>query len=264
MDQASKSPEPRDRAVSAEPCSTRPNPFDDGDSSRKRRRTSLSGSRSLSVDTVQSHSEVPTGSSTHTDPLAQPNATMTMDTDPSTPQTPEPAQSTDPDCPAEPASSRVTINLRNANPSSPSSPTPQNPDDPKLVDGPGDPDDGVKLSVENPEFEMKSPEVPNGKPAAVSPVPPSPAALSDSGSPDVEVVDVPEDDEDVTIGDGEPEVSIISGVRRMIHDPTLEFPYNDGEPLMETVTRLVHYITNRMLPHSQRLADLYQCFARGC
>lgn len=175
---------------------------------------------------------------------------MTMDTDPSTPQTPEPAQPTDPACPAEPAepaSSRVTINLRNANPSSPASPTPQNPGESKLADGLDGSDDQVKLSVENTECEMKSPEVPNGDHAAASLVPASPAGLSESGSPDIEVVDVPDDDEDVTIGDGEPEVSIISEVTRAMQDPTLEFPYNDGEPLMETVTRLVQYLSNRKL-----------------
>lgn len=250
MDQAPGTTELRDRAVSAEPCSTRPNPFDDGDSSRKRRRTSLSGSRSLSAETVQSPSEDPTGSSAHTDPLPHPHATMTMDTDPSTPQTPEQTQSDDSTCPAEPASSRVTINLRNANPSSPASPTPQDPADASLVDGLNGADDDVKLSVENSDCEMKSPSVPNGHQAPTSPMPtsstPDPSA---SGSPDVEVVDVPDDDddEDLTIGDGEPEVAIISGFKRTAQDPTIEFPYNDGEPLMETVARLVQYITSRKL-----------------
>lgn len=245
MDQASGFPESRDRAVSAEPCSTRPNPFDDGDSSRKRRRTSLSGSRSLSVDTVQSPSDDPTCSSTHTDPLAQPHATATMDTDPSTPQTPEPSQPVDAACPSEPASSRVTINLRNTNASSPTSPTPQKPD-PALADGSGGRGDQVKPSVENPECEMKSPALPNGGQVSVSPMPASiGSALSDSGSPDVEVIDVPDDDDDVAIGDGDPEVSIISEARRARQDPALEFPYNDGEPLVETLSRLVNYISNR-------------------
>lgn len=245
MDQASRSPESRDRAVSAEPCSTRPNPFDDGDSSRKRRRTSLSGSRSLSVDTVKSPSDDPTCSPTHTDSLAQPHATATMDTDPSTPQTPEPSQPADAGCPTEPASSRVTINLRNTNTSSPASPTPQKPGS-TFIDGPDGRGDEVKLSVENPECEMKSPALPNGGQVPISPMPVSiGSALSDSGSPDVEVIDVPDDDDDIAIGDGEPEVSIISEARRARQDPTLEFPYNDGEPLVETVSRLVHYISNR-------------------
>ncbi|KAK7213608.1 hypothetical protein V2G26_020786 [Clonostachys chloroleuca] len=51
MDQAGDSPDPLQRAGSSEPSSTRPNPFDDSDiASRKRRRTSQSGSPSRSVD----------------------------------------------------------------------------------------------------------------------------------------------------------------------------------------------------------------------
>lgn len=95
---------------------------------------------------------------------------------------------------------------------------------------------------------MKSPTLPNGGQVPVSPVPASIGpALSDSGSPDVEVIDVPDDDDDIAIGDGDPEVSIISEARRTRQDPTLEFPYNDGEPLVETVSRLVNYISTRKL-----------------
>ncbi len=67
----------------SEPCSTRPNPFDDSDiSSRKRRRTSLSGaSTTLSVGSVDSPQHSP--ATNYRDGSA-----MKIDTDPATPRRP--------------------------------------------------------------------------------------------------------------------------------------------------------------------------------
>ncbi|PKS12676.1 hypothetical protein jhhlp_000884 [Lomentospora prolificans] len=261
MDQAPSSPEARDRAVSTEPPSTRPNPFDDDDSSRKRRRTSLSGSRSLSVDTVQSPHDETAHPPVLAEPVSDTHDSAIMDTDPSTPQTPEQKGSSNPDYPAEPGSSRVTINLRNANLSSSTaaSPTPHTLEDPALPDG-------VKLSVELPDRDMKGDLLVGGhsQTAVMGPAPAIPVTtLSDSGSPDIEVIDVPEDDADVVIGDGEPEVSIIGESRAVLEDPTLDFPYNDGEPLIETVSRLANYISGQhqleesLFESLQSWADLF-------
>jgi len=115
----------------------------------------------------------------------------------------------------------------------------------------------VKLSVELPDRDMKGEHVleEGNQAAASSPVPATPiSSLSDDdGSPDIEVIDVPDDDTDAVLGDGEPEVSIIGESRNALQDPTLDFPYNDGEPLIETVSRLANYISGRKLsplPHT--------------
>ena len=122
MDQDSRTDESRERALSSEPSSTRPNPFDDDSSAsaRKRRRTSRSGShsgsRSTSVETALSHDLLLAASGAHDMKVDTPEPTL-----PSTPDRPQRL--------AEPVSSRVTINLRNADgleatPTSPASPTP--------------------------------------------------------------------------------------------------------------------------------------------
>ncbi|KAK8049930.1 Ubiquitin carboxyl-terminal hydrolase [Apiospora phragmitis] len=105
-----------DRAVSSEPCSTRPNPFGDSDiAARKRRRTSRTGSRSRSLESSLSRVDMPDEA-----------ARMRVDTpEPTAPSTP-PSQSRG--VISEPHSSKVTINLRNADghvlaPSSPDSPS---------------------------------------------------------------------------------------------------------------------------------------------
>ncbi|KAK7940914.1 ubiquitin c-terminal hydrolase [Apiospora aurea] len=105
-----------DRAVSSEPCSTRPNPFGDSDiAARKRRRTSRTGSRSRSLESSLSRVDMPDEA-----------AIMRVDTpEPTAPSTP-PSQSRG--VISEPHSSKVTINLRNTDghvpaPSSPDSPS---------------------------------------------------------------------------------------------------------------------------------------------
>ncbi|KAI0887252.1 uncharacterized protein GGS22DRAFT_106755 [Annulohypoxylon maeteangense] len=211
MDQDSRSSEPRERAVSSEPCSTRPNPFDDGDlSARKRRRTSLSGSRSASVDTLPSRD----------DAVASDPSIMKVDTPepipPSTPAHSEPA--------TEPVSSKVTINLRNADsledtPSSPSSPTPAR-----------SRKDSIKVSVEEPEVNMiEVPSVEDGSSSA-----------SEMDSPEVPTVSF---EEDFEFCNTQPNITLLPEARAASFSAAMvEFPYHsEGESYQETVSRLAEY-----------------------
>ncbi|KAI0179993.1 hypothetical protein GGR52DRAFT_568756 [Hypoxylon sp. FL1284] len=202
MDQGSSPSELRDRAVSSEPCSTRPNPFDDGDlSARKRRRTSVSGSRSASVDTVHSLSQG------HSAAVADPNV-MKLDTPeppaPSTPAHSEPAN--------EPVSSKVTINLRNADsleatPQSPSSPTPS-----RLLK------DDIKASVEESEVVM------------------IPVEDTSSSASELDSTEIP-------IMSGDDDLDMPPGERAARFGITmLQFPYHsEGETYHDTSMRLAEY-----------------------
>lgn len=225
--------ESRERAVSSEPCSTRPNPFDDGDiSSRKRRRTSLSGaSRSRSIDSsASSQSEQLT--STDDVSLGTDSATMKDDTKPVTPQTPErkppPSQPT-------PKSSRVTINVRT--PSRPLETIPSSPpvSEKELEQGPSVDmmlDDEVKISVEETEVEMTTNDAPDPNLASSG---------SETSSPPVEVITI-EEDEGPDYESTQPQVTLLHGVQ----DPTTEFPFHDAaESLADTVSRLMSFMTNR-------------------
>ncbi|KAI1074724.1 hypothetical protein F5B20DRAFT_429744 [Whalleya microplaca] len=221
MDQDSRSSESRERAISSEPCSTRPNPFDDGDlSARKRRRTSLSGSRSASIDTVPSQcattipSEIPSESNL-----------MKVDTPepvpPSTPVRPEPEPA------AEPVSSKVTINLRNADsleatPASPTSPTPAHFQK-----------DDIKISVEESEVNMTP-----APPAEEAPS--SPSELDSPEAPNVSFEDI---EDDLAFSGADPHVSLLAdGRAAQFSAAMLDFPYHgDGETYYDTVSRLVNY-----------------------
>jgi len=215
MAQAPNADDSRERAVSSEPCSTRPNPFDDSDiSSRKRRRTSLSGaSRSRSVDTATSSQ----GSHTAGDsgPEPQSDSAMKIDSVSATPTTPEPQQPLIAQPPSGPRSSRVTINVRTpsrpleAIPSSPLSPLPR-----ASASAPADPADAVHISVEESELDMSREE------DTVVDTPAS--STSESSSPPVEVVSIePEDDAE-------------------------DFPFHDAtETYGETIARLLQYFPTR-------------------
>ncbi|KAI1096295.1 hypothetical protein F5B19DRAFT_140898 [Rostrohypoxylon terebratum] len=232
MDQDSRSSEPRERAVSSEPCSTRPNPFDDGDlSARKRRRTSLSGSRSASVDTLPSRD----------DAVASDPSIMKVDTPeplpPSTPVRSEPA--------TEPVSSKFTLNLRNADnledtPSSPSSPTPA-----RLNK------DSIKVSVEEPEVNMI--EVPS--------IDDTSSSASEMDSPDVATVSF-EDDLVFCHPEPEPEppsnMTLMPDVRAAHFSVVmLDFPYHsDGETYHETATRLAEYFRQQPAHVDEALQQL--------
>lgn len=238
MDPDSTSLDYRDRAVSSEPASTRPNPFDDTDSSsRKRRRTSMSGSVSgspaKSTDIINLITDSPSSGTLDGDATISENTEPTkIDTDSISPQTPEHlCASTDP--PREPPPSMVTINLRKIPDdepmSSPSSPTLR----PKDL-APDSLPDEVRASVEAEGVEM----VPT---AAVSVDTPQSSSLHDE-SPPIELITVQSDDdmaEDIN-------VSIIQedayGSRV---DPLQHFPYKDNEEApVATLSRLITYLTD--------------------
>lgn len=256
MAQASQADDPRERAVSSEPCSTRPNPFDDSDiSSRKRRRTSAGGtSRSRSVETVNSTQDlqdldsVAPAPASDSDLHANSDSAMKIDTDPTIPTTPEqhPAQPVDVDArptPSEPRSSRVTINVRtpsrpplDAIPSSRSSST-----SPILSDPVATTED-VKISVEESEVDMTGEDTILDTPVSSN---------SDASSPPVELVTVQlDDDDEIDFGFSDPQVTILDGIpRALLHDPSEEFPFRDAnESFGETINRLSTYMTTRKFP----------------
>ncbi|KAL0931794.1 ubiquitin carboxyl-terminal hydrolase [Colletotrichum truncatum] len=248
MDQPTGSSEATERAVSSEPSSTRPNPFTEGDdASRKRRRTSMSGgSRSRSVESTRPGLD--NSSSPATDTLAEDlntqESAMKIDTGPSTPQTPE-LQSTTLEPPIEPPSSRVTINLRNAAQLAPSSSSPTSPTPRTLSSQPTDPSEGVKKSVEDlEEVDMIQ------APIEITDTPPS--TSSSMQSPEVEVVAIPDDDQDAPFDD---EVSIIREDTSPL-DPTADFPYHEpNEPLQETVSKLINYLSPPQVPPDEAVLD---------
>ncbi|KAI1768826.1 hypothetical protein GGR53DRAFT_312192 [Hypoxylon sp. FL1150] len=226
MDQGSSPSELRDRAVSSEPCSTRPNPFDDGDSARKRRRTSLSGSRSASIDTLHSLNEMAA--------ISDPNA-MNVDTPeplpPSTPARSEP--------PTEPVSSRVTINLRNADnleatPQSPSSPTPSRFQK-----------DSIKSSVEEPEVIM----------IQASPVGGASSSASELDSTDVPAMSI---EDEIAIYATDPSMTLMSdGRAAQFSAVMLDFPYHtEGETYYDTVVRLGEYFRQQPSHVDEALQNL--------
>jgi ubiquitin carboxyl-terminal hydrolase 34 len=240
MDQASRSSEPPESAATSEPCSTRPNPFEDDLSSRKRRRTSMSGSRSISVDSARSVRDL--SSSTTVDMAEQPMqdpSSMKLETEPpSAPKTPD-LQSATAELPSEPSSSKVTINLRHKNPPPVAQPLSSLGNTATAERDPEQGPDDVKTSVEDPEIEMGSAPLPT----AVTPQ----SSSSDMGSPDIEVIAIPDDDEEVDFVDSE--VSII-GEGNLTLDPTENFPYHDahrGESLADTANRLREYMSGRKL-----------------
>ncbi|KAI0446011.1 hypothetical protein F4803DRAFT_559647 [Xylaria telfairii] len=213
MDQDSRTDESRERALSSEPSSTRPNPFDDDDSNllaRKRRRTSLSGSPSASVRTALSYENAIVASDTHDMKLDTPEPTL-----PSTPDRP--------DRPAEPVSSRVTINLRNADsleatPTSPASPTPS-----------GHRPGHVRDSVEAPEIDM----------APTNPVDDGSSSSSTFGSPEPAGISVEDLEDDIQFATREPQCPFRTADLGSI---VSDFPYRcEGELPHDTVARLSNY-----------------------
>ncbi|KAL1911221.1 hypothetical protein Sste5344_003024 [Sporothrix stenoceras] len=251
MERESRSPETElnEGAGSPEASSTRPNPFEGGDESlRKRRRTSLqvdSRGRSVESTTQSPHDETPI---VDTIDLSSPPANddelddsvMIMDAapDPSSPHTPEnnpthPAsggirpppgfehltrQSTGP-------SPRVTLSLRNSAPrtldtipsSPPASPTPSaRPNDRGAVT------DAATSTVEVlDDSPMASPNgqaadgsgaavVGTALPTAHETAASSATARSRTASPQIEIIDIVSDDEDAGFGPAEPDVTLLS------------------------------------------------------
>ncbi|KAH6605074.1 hypothetical protein Trco_006781 [Trichoderma cornu-damae] len=231
--------------ASPEPSSIRPNPFDDSDvSSRKRRRTSASGSPSASLETGVHPSD--SGSSpfsTVNVSLAALDGKMKVDQDSEQPRTP-PQHAESPTYPPEPpTSSRVTINLRNAPYSdSTASPTALKYSSPLKIRMATPEEDKVKKSVEGAELDAVS-TADAGLGVAQS----SGAA---SPSPPVDVITIQDDDgvadEDVMAFDRSLLDSSIVGRDAAVADPTAQFPYRElDDTLAETVNRLYQYISTQ-------------------
>ncbi|EHK45664.1 hypothetical protein TRIATDRAFT_40314 [Trichoderma atroviride IMI 206040] len=228
--------------TSPEPSSTRPNPFDDSDvSSRKRRRTSASGSPSASVETGLHRSE--SGSSpfsTVNTSVAALDDKMKVDRGSQQPRTPPQAANSPAFSPEPPTSSRVTINLRNA-PYSDSTASPSAPQyfSPSKVRIQTPEEDQVQKSIEE-EADLGLALNGNGHLGLAHA---SPVA---SPSPPVEVITIQEDDgvaEEVELVFDQ---SLLDGP---MADPTMEFPYsNTQNTLLETSTRLQTYFSSQPNP----------------
>ncbi|KAK4252308.1 hypothetical protein C7999DRAFT_27033 [Corynascus novoguineensis] len=262
MAQASTADPSRERAVSSEPCSTRPNPFDDDDdnlSSRKRRRTSLtSDSRSRSVETLDSSPSSPaTGMSA---PEQRSDSAMKIDSNAPIPTTPERQQPTaEPG--TEPRSSRVTINVRTpsqqpleAIPSSPPSPS---------HEPPGPPPQSTRARPDAARYteEDLNPDMPANGTISETPV----SSRSGSESPPVEVVSVTAED-DAEFDDDESITMLDDSGRSLEYDPTSTFPFHDAtESYLETVIRLLQYLpTHEQVPRAfVEWIDKYLCFVKA-
>ncbi|KAI0128593.1 ubiquitin carboxyl-terminal hydrolase [Xylariales sp. AK1849] len=247
MEQDSRSDESRERAVSSEPSSTRPNPFDDGElSARKRQRTSLTGSRSRSVETLPSQDEA--------DAMAGSDSVMKIDTpEPPAPSTPPQSDPLTEPPTSEPHSSKVTINLRNADsleatPASPPSPT-------KARSRKHD----IKVSVEESEVDMgRAPPVED----YVS------SSSSVTTSPDVPVIAIDDDEDDED--DDDPELiqtqSSVSRIRPAHLDVGsifLEFPYHSAdETYYDTVVRLNSFFNQPTAHYDEALHHMRTWFDR--
>lgn len=244
MDQSSSPRSPRERAASSEPCSTRPNPFDDDEhSARKRRRTSLSGGASpcrssglgtedsLRVPDTPKEAQIPPG-----------DVEMKLDAEQSRPRTPE-RSADDPGGSAEPVSSRVTINLRNTQQQQASiiTSSPLSSKDHSGIsqnDGSND----VKLSVESSAMDGVRLEIPAS----------TPTSSADAGSPPVEVIHQPEDEG--SLGIDEPQIMLMQGdqvVDMTAPEGPPSFPYrNEDEHQQESLQRASTHLLTRKLPTS--------------
>ncbi|KAG7410771.1 Ubiquitin carboxyl-terminal hydrolase 34 [Fusarium oxysporum f. sp. rapae] len=237
MDPASRSPALPDRAASAEASSTRPNPFDDGNiSSRKRQRTSLSGSPTNSHSTVNPGHDSSRSTTLDTEPvLPQPGSTA-VDSHPDSvaPKTSDPGS---PVCDplTEPPSSMATLNLRNApeNDSTSSPPPPPNVAQSVATEITASAfKDQVKESVEDAEVAMVPPPRNLNTPRS---------SFSHSASPPIEVITVQSDD-DMASDRQSIGVSIVDDDSDMI-DPINEFPFREPTETLEgMVVRLSNYI----------------------
>ncbi|KAI1326375.1 hypothetical protein F5Y16DRAFT_375096 [Xylariaceae sp. FL0255] len=215
MDQSSNVDEPRERALSSEPSSTRPNPFADGDqSARKRLRISASVSRSASVETLPSQDCTPAA--------ADSNIMKVDDPEPTLPSTPARSPG-----PSEPVSSRMTINLRNADnlaatPTSPTSPTPARQDE-----------GHVQPSVEESELD-------------IVPDPPADDVSSGSSVPDTQEeasrdTVTPYENRGFTVHS--PAASAERRRLKSLRTVMFAFPYrHDSETLHDTLVRLARHL----------------------
>lgn len=234
MDLKTDSSDPPRRTTSPE-VSTRPNPFDDSDvASRKRRRTSLSGSPTRSVDGSDPlrHALEPTKSPSVDDEAS--DGAMNIDNRSTTPKTPE-QQTASGHQNQDPSSSKMTINLRKTAQADGALP-----DSPSAASVPMAP---VDVDNDNQQDTQNGPTFADMGPIDVGSSPPS--SLS-SGSPPVELVTVP-DNGNNNIFDAPVEDITLGGQDRYFPDPTDRFPYHDvHEHRLDTVIRLCQYIAQSM------------------
>jgi ubiquitin carboxyl-terminal hydrolase 34 len=226
MDRASNPPdESRERAVSSEPCSTRPNPFDDddGSSARKRRRTSLNGvSRSRSLESEGSSHQTPACPADDDDtqdlPPAQ-DTKMTMDSSSSKPQSPQHQQHNNTQPLTESKPTKITLNLKNRKHRPQSAQL--SPTSPNGGGGELDPsyESGIRASVEDPELDVSS-----AMTGIRSPESPS-LAVDDQDEPLIESVDE----------DNISQLADLEGIQLQFSDPVLEFPGRPDESLSDAL-----------------------------
>ncbi|KUI62723.1 hypothetical protein VP1G_09840 [Cytospora mali] len=247
MEPASRSPtESRERAVSSEPGSTRPNPFDDDCSSaRKRRRTSLNGaSRSRSVESPKSCHDTPEDT-TGVDSRSQPadrDINMTMDSSPSKPQTPEHQQEqVQPVSESKPT--RITLNLKNRK--HPPQPTPSSPISLKDIDAEfqGEQENGIRLSVEASDLDISHASPQSADPVSLS------LSMDDPDGPPLESLDNEESSQN-----GEPQVSVLQ-----FSDPMAEFPHHGNESLIEALARVCQVLPTHTTAAS-KVREWIECY----
>ncbi|CAN8096633.1 unnamed protein product [Discula destructiva] len=222
--------ESRDRIGSSDPCSTRPNPFDDddGSSARKRRRTSINGaSSSRSIDTPSASCSPPVV--TETDPATVDNdhgedITMTIDAVSPEPQTPQ-QQELDLPPISDSKPKRVTLNLKSKNQTTQSlssSPISQNDLDQDFVEPQ---ENGIRLSVEDDEFDDAQ----------------GPGDFADTDNLPIEIID--DDDEDESDDGQDAGVTVLNGPDL---NPMISFPYQPSEPLVDSLPRLCHLLQSNI------------------
>ncbi|KAM0264096.1 hypothetical protein ACHAQJ_000841 [Trichoderma viride] len=235
-----------DPKTSPEPSSTRPNPFDDSDvSSRKRRRTSASGSPSASVETGVHRSD--SGSSpfsTVNISVAALDDTMKVDQGSEQPRTPPQNINSPTFSPEPPTSSRVTINLRNAPYSdSTTSPGALQDSSPSKIRIQTPDEDKIQKSIEE-EAELDLVLNSDGGLGIAQP------SSTASPSPPVQVIAIQDDD---GVADGDAMAfgrsfldNSMVGRDLVAADPTAQFPFREMEDtLPETVARLCHYVSTQ-------------------
>ncbi|ROW14317.1 hypothetical protein VPNG_03964 [Cytospora leucostoma] len=252
MEPASRSPtESRERAVSSEPGSTRPNPFDDdGSSARKRRRTSVNGaSRSRSVESQKPchHSPEDTAEGGCRRQTADQDVNMTMDSSPSKPQTPEHQQEH-----AQPVSeskpTRITLNLKNRK--HPPQPVSSSPISLKDIEAElqEEQENGIRLSVEASDLDISHASPQSAEPVSL------PLDVDDPDGPPIESVDIEEEYED--------ELSQVSVLQ--FSDPMAEFPHHGHESLMEALVRVCHLLPTHATaaPKMREWMECYMTWAK--
>lgn len=279
MERESESPEieSNERAGSLEPSSARPNPFkDDGESLRKRRRTSVNvDSRSLSVESNASSPCDVSGSEPTA--LSHPftigeldDSAMAVDDGPTSPGPCTPNNidiaatiDSSPAVPVGGAPSHAALSLRtptrhpqDTNPSSPSqNPTPNS--RPRGQDVAKKALESVESSVESHQDVVNQTTALSDTVSTAQEKPGMPSvSQSRTSSPLIEVVDIVSDDEndkDERYTSAVPQVTILSdnsgtSQNLVVPDPSGDFPYlSNGELPSDIIMLLMGPLTQGML-----------------